>query len=221
MKNIHYFLVPYILFFIVILAALFQYPKAELHLLMNSNHTVSGDWFLEKWTEVGGTVIPITIILILLFHRYSRAAYLAVALIPGFIISQLTKFVFNEPRPLFYFHQHFPEISLPVVSGVSMLSNPSFPSGHTANAFALFFALALIVKNKWLKVMFLVMAVLVGYSRIYLSQHFAIDVLAGSVIGIFSAWITYGLLLKTDRKWKKHSLREVFLKKKPDKHAVN
>lgn len=212
-KKIEYFLTPYLLFFIVILAALVQYPKAELHLLMNENHSAFGDWFFRNWTELGGGWLPFVFLGLLLFYRFSWSLYLLFAQTVGGLISIIGKNVFNEPRPLLYFQENFSEITLPLVQGVDMYRKHSFPSGHTITAFALFFGLALIVKNKWLKVLFFVMASLVGYSRVYLSQHFAIDILAGSVIGIFSAWVCYPLLKKMDAKWGKKSLADSVLKK--------
>lgn len=63
----------------------------------------------------------------------------------------------------------------------------SFPSGHTCAAFAsaatLFFG-----KNKlWIPT--LVLAVLIGFSRLYLYVHYPSDVLVGALIGIVSGWL--------------------------------
>ena len=212
-KKLEYFLTPYFLFFIVVLATLIQYPKAELHLLMNSNHTPAGDLFFRFWTEMGGGWLPFVFLALLLLYRYSWALYLLSAQFLGGIISLIGKRAFDEPRPLLYFQENFSEISLPLVEGVRMYKAHSFPSGHTITAFALFFGLALIVKNKWLKVLFFVMAALVGYSRVYLSQHFAVDILIGSAIGILSAWICYPLLGKMDKKWGNRGLMDLILKK--------
>ena len=212
-QHLHYFLTLYILFFIVLLAAVFQYPAAELHLLMNSNHTAFGDWFFRLWTEWGGLLVPNIILVLLFFYRYSIATYMAVSQLVGFTVSSTAKLAFNEPRPLLYFQENFSEISLPLVDGVRLYKAHSFPSGHTITAFALYFGLALIVKNKWLKVLFFVMASLVGYSRVYLSQHFAIDILAGSAIGILSAWICYPLLGKMEKKWGDRGLTDLIIKK--------
>jgi membrane-associated phospholipid phosphatase len=44
--------------------------------------------------------------------------------------------------------------------------------------------LALIAPRNWQKLGFFVLAALAGYSRVYLSQHFLIDITVGSVIGI-------------------------------------
>lgn len=220
-RHIEYFIVPYILLFIVILAALFQYPKSELHLLMNSNHTLFGDWFFRIWTEIGGGTVPFIIIGLLLLYRYSLAIYLLSSQLAGGILSVVLKRAFNEPRPLLYFKEFYPGISLPTVQGVDMYTIHSFPSGHTITAFALFFGLSLFVKNKWLKLLFFVIAALVGYSRIYLSEHFAIDVLGGSVIGILSARLLYPFLVRLDKNWKQHSLSEVLFKKNQHKIAGN
>ena len=220
-QHLHYFLTLYILFFIVLLATVFQYPAAELHLLMNSNHTAFGDWFFRLWTEWGGLLVPNIILVLLFFYRYSIATYMTVSQLVGFTVSSIAKLAFNEPRPLLYFQQHFPDIALPLVQGVDMYSIHSFPSGHTVTSFALFFGFSLCVRNKWLKLLFFFMAALTGYSRVYLSQHFAADILAGSVIGILSAWACYPILKKMDRDWKKHALTDVFLKKNRAIHAVN
>ncbi len=213
-KGISYFLTPYFLFFIIIFAAVIQYPKAELHLLMNENHTPFGDFFFRMWTEMGGGVVPFIFLGLLFLYRYSYTIYLLSAQLVGGIISLIAKRGFNEARPLLYFQEKFSDITLPLVEGVRMYKVHSFPSGHTITAFALFFGLALIVTNKWLKLLFFVMAALVGYSRVYLSQHFAVDILAGSAIGIFSAWVCYPWLKKLDKKYGKRSLSDFILHKK-------
>lgn len=211
-QGLQYFLIPYFLFFVVILAALIQYPKAELHLLMNENHSAFGDWFFRNLTELGGGWLPFVLLTLLLLYRYSWSLYLFAAQFLGGIISTIAKRAFDEPRPLLYFQENYSEITLPLVEGVRMYQMHSFPSGHTITAFALFFGLSLIIKNKWLKIFFFIMAALIGYSRVYLSQHFAIDVFVGSVIGILSAWICYPLFTKMDEKWGKRAFSNIILK---------
>jgi len=77
----------------------------------------------------------------------------------------------------------------------------SFPSGHTITAFAFFLALTFFTKNHAWQVLYFVLAVLVGFSRIYLQQHFAIDVLVGSLVGVL---VTMGCKFMLDKfpiKW--------------------
>ncbi|MFV0390679.1 MAG: phosphatase PAP2 family protein [Paludibacteraceae bacterium] len=220
-KDIWYFLIPYLLFFLLLLYGVLRYPKADLHLMMNFNHTSVGDWFFRVWTEFGGGWVPFVLIGLLLFYRYSIGTYLLSAQLLGGIISFIGKRIFNEPRPLTYFHENFPDVVLSTVQGVDLYRFHSFPSGHTITGFALFFGLALLVKNKWLKLLFFIMAALVGYSRVYLSQHFAIDILVGSAIGIICAWMLYPFYLKLDNKWGRRSLSEFFQKKSTKELADN
>jgi membrane-associated phospholipid phosphatase len=66
----------------------------------------------------------------------------------------------------------------------------SFPSGHTASAFALATLLSFSIKNKPIaSIGLLGAACLVGFSRTYLSQHFLVDVCAGSLIGVSSVYL--------------------------------
>ena len=72
-----------------------------------------------------------------------------------------------------------------------MPDSASFPSGHTATAFAAAVAVALIYPR--LGRPLLALAVVVGISRVYLGMHYALDVTAGMVLGIAvgfaAAWL--------------------------------
>ncbi len=92
----------------------------------------------------------------------------------------------------------------------------SFPSGHTITAFAIFIILALIVKKNYLKVFFTTIAILAGFSRVYLSQHFLEDIFSGALIGIGIAVLSCTLvdqlsIFKTS--WIDKNLLQLFVKK--------
>lgn len=70
------------------------------------------------------------------------------------------------------------------VSAVAPPDRFSFPSGHTAAAFAL--ALATFGAVAWLAPLLILAAVLVAYARMYLGVHYPVDVAAGAAIGIFT-----------------------------------
>ena len=61
---------------------------------------------------------------------------------------------------------------LHLVEGIDLHSVNSFPSGHSASAFALFLCLTIIIKNKALQPIFFTIACLVAYSRVYLRNTF-------------------------------------------------
>ena len=103
-----------------------------------------------------------------------------------------------------------PNIVLPQVEGVHLHHYHSFPSGHTTAAFALFMTLCLLTDKKPLHFIYFILAALGGYSRIYLSQHFAIDVFAGSIIGVTGALLAGYLVNKIQANWANQSLRTLF-----------
>ena len=63
----------------------------------------------------------------------------------------------------------------------------SFPSGHTALAFALATSLARETKDQWTDLAFFAAASLTAYSRMHDDKHWASDVIVGAGIGILSA----------------------------------
>lgn len=190
-KNIYYFIVPYFITLAYLVFLTSTYDKHELHLCMNSFHTVFLDQFFKYFTEFGGGYLPYIIIGGILIYRWRLGVYLAIVQLLGGLLSLVGKRWFNELRPLSYFQEYYPNITLPLIDGVKMYHHYSFPSGHTITIFALTFGLALTINKKGLNLLLFLVAALTAYSRVYLSQHFAIDILAGSVVGVFCAWILF------------------------------
>lgn len=150
-------------------------------------------------------------VIILMAVKYRYAVIVGLSNIIASIITQaLKQTVFNDVvRPKKFF-EGIQELYF--VPGVENHLYFSFPSGHATCAFSLYFALALLVKNKALELSLFFVALLVGYSRIYLSQHFFEDVYAGSLIGISITFIVYYLIQKSKKNWMNGSLITSFKK---------
>jgi membrane-associated phospholipid phosphatase len=104
------------------------------------------------------------------------------------VISIILKFIFSHPRPITFLENAGVLNKIELVNGYVLRGMNSFPSGHTMSAFALYSSLALqFPKHKnWQKGL-LIVAILVGMSRVYLVAHFPEDVLLGSAMGVFIA----------------------------------
>src|SRR5690606_8964394 len=109
-------------------------------------------------------------------------------------VTQILKRIFDLPRPKGFFSEQILS-KLHFVEGVNIYPHYSFPSGHTTAAFSMMFFLAIITPNRYLKVIFAIYASIMGLSRVYLVQHFLIDIIAGSIIGIFVTMLIYKLIL--------------------------
>lgn len=73
------------------------------------------------------------------------------------------------------------EVALAQARRVRMPTSNSFPSGHTASAFAFATAVGHRIPSLWLPLRGL--ALLVGYSRIHTGVHYPGDVVAGAIVG--------------------------------------
>lgn len=103
-----------------------------------------------------------------------------------FIVCGILKPLFERPRPYIYNDG----ISIIVAS----LNSYSFPSGHTALAFA--FAFSLLVYGKKGFIPGLIFAILMGFSRMYLYVHYPSDVLIGAIIGALCGYVPYLIVSK-------------------------
>ena len=197
------FLVPTTVLALILGILLLLTPKAELHILLCQPHTPFLDTLVPFFTNLVDW-LPYLCIVLLLFYRLGWATFLASNLLLTTLIVQPIKHIVHAPRPLTWFAENYPDITLPLVEGVKMNHWLSFPSGHTATFFALFFALSIIlceenIKGKnILSIICFLCAAFGAYTRIYLSQHFALDIFAGILIATLSTILLYYfLVLKT------------------------
>lgn len=203
-KHVLPFLVPTIVLAFVLGSAVLITPKAELHLALCQPHTTGLDTIVPIITNLVDW-LPYVVVVLLLFYRAGWATFLASNLLLSTIIVQPIKHIVCAPRPLTYFAENMPDISLPLVEGVRMNHWLSFPSGHTTTFFVLFFTLSIILCEEDIKgknilsfICFLC-ASFGAYTRIYLSQHFALDVFAGILIALFSTLVLYFFLVKKSK----------------------
>jgi len=193
--------------------ALLLIPQGELHLLMCDRHTPARDIFYRYYTQVAEWFPYVVCIAMLLFSRIGNGVFASAAMILSALSTQLLKHIINAPRPVKWFELYMPDTQLPLVEGVRMNYWFSFPSGHTTSFFALAFVVCILMTKKWpkqgvwIQVVLFGLAALGGYSRIYLSQHFARDVFAGILVGTLITMLCYAIFYRyEDKKWYNYRL---------------
>ena len=179
------FFALYLVFVAIGLIFLLTVGKAVAFVDLNPYHRSALNAVFAWITFLGdGTFSVIVIVIFLVKRRWSLATQVLAAFLLSALVAQILKHLFSMPRPM----QFFPAGQYPYfIKGVTHVGFASFPSGHSTTIFALATMLALFTKDQRLKILFLLGGVLVGYSRIYLGQHFLGDVLMGSFLGMLTA----------------------------------
>lgn len=139
-------------------------------------------------TYLGDIIVLLLIIVVLFFTGRRKVALIAIlGLIIASIIVSLIKPTVGELRP-FLVLQH---VNLLVYES----GKYSFPSGHTSLAFTIATILGLSYKFKNIKLIYiaLVIAAIVGFSRVYVGVHYPGDILGGMIVGVLSGLVSLKL----------------------------
>lgn len=190
------FIKLYILSLIVGAMLYFVYPQGSIVLLFNKWHNPVTDVIFRFLTYLGDGLFMAAVGVFFLFVRYYNALFLTIVAVIQTILVQVGKRLIwpDAPRPYKFFSEL--GVDLHLVEGVKAHYLHSFPSGHTAAAFALASIIVLLYparRRRFASLLFLG-AILVAISRIYLAQHFFIDTYFGSMIGVGSAFLVHSLL---------------------------
>ena len=209
-RNPVYF-IGYLVFFILLSLLCILTSKSEGFLLINHFHNQMLDFFFIMFTNLGNGLFVVAWMLFMLMRRkVGWALQLGMSFLISGLLVQMIKHITHSPRPSLFFGTG----SIHIILGVTGTAFSSFPSGHTATIFMLTTLLALYFPGRKPGLFFLAIAALTGYSRIYLSQHFPVDVLAGSLAGVIISLMIYWLVpLKLFEKkfqkneWDQHSIK--------------
>jgi membrane-associated phospholipid phosphatase len=211
------FFLLFFLFIFCALMALFFIGNEEFSHYVNGISTNTADTFFYFITYLGdGIFASLFLIFLLLFRLNIGVLSITVLIIPGMLTQILKRFCFPDfPRPSVVFNSLINNNNWHLIEGVDLHSYFSFPSGHTTTVFSICCLSILIIKNKIYHVPILILGVFTGFSRIYLSQHFLIDVFVGSIIGCLGSLLLYVAFkdLFFSSRWGRFSIFKLMLKK--------
>ncbi len=159
------------------------------------------DKLMQFITYFGQELIIIAVICALYWCADKRFAYLlGFTYFTAGLCVQSLKITFRIPRP-WVLDPAFKAVE----SAVPGATGYSFPSGHTQGAACLFYPLSLRTSNRWLKGLFILAFLSIGFSRMYLGCHTPKDVIVSMALSLLIAsviWRFQAVLLNHDKNLK-------------------
>jgi undecaprenyl-diphosphatase len=161
-------------------------------------------WLDIFMTKVSGmkTWLPLyALIVYMVWRRHSWRGVLAliVAIGVAILLADLVAGIFKHQGPLKDLWASFPARLRPLHTpeGVDFAANGYYThnlygtvSGHTSTITAIAILTSVAVERRWFTALMITVALLICYSRIYLSCHFPQDILLGAIVGIASGLIS-------------------------------
>ncbi|HEY5749308.1 MAG TPA: phosphatase PAP2 family protein [Chryseolinea sp.] len=164
---------------------------------VNGLNTEFLDFVFQRITYFGNGVFMIPFLVIL----YLRKIYLSIALATSGLVQGCVVILFKQilfpfsDRPI----TKIKAGAAHLIPGLNIHHSNSFPSGHAVTVFGFCIFLALCYKNKLLTCMLLLLATLVGISRVYLLQHYLMDVAVGALIGSLTSVVVFHVFEKVNK----------------------
>ncbi len=184
------------------LAMLAIYPLGNqaLFILLNQAASHFPDAFWSGLTSLGDTLVAFVLLLFFLRRRPELALAVLLAALPATLLSHGLKDFFDERRPYAILGD-----SIHVIG--PFLKAGSFPSGHTTTAFVLATVFMLGLHSARHALAILLLALLVGFSRVAVGAHWPADIFGGILCAWASAWIGVRLA----RQWRLEDNAKVLL----------
>lgn len=200
-----YFIVPFIVLFTLTMTLLWFIGNNRLFLDANKIHFEFADLIFPYLTNFGDGIIAIIFVTILLWVSFREAlTFLILTIVLAILVNLLKNDFFPDyDRPVWYFGAS----ALHLIPGYDPPLLHTFPSGHTVTAFSVCLYLSFLINQKMIKFVLFFLAVIIGYSRIYLCAHFPFDVAIGALISVVITTLIYHQSLNIKNHWIDKSLK--------------
>ena len=163
--------------------------RIPVFLFFNTDGGAFMDQFFKwaTWGAEGWVWIPYLSLVVILFKKEVKLILLNFLL--STLFTQISKHVIwdNVNRPIL---SGIPLNEIHTVPGLVTHAYNSFPSGHTATAFTLFLLTVYLFPTKWTFAIGIIYAIICAYSRVYLGQHFPMDLGGGMLVAVLSVQLS-------------------------------
>jgi membrane-associated phospholipid phosphatase len=198
--------ISYLIFIAISFSVFSQNPDIDILKSINVNRNKSLD---PTFRVITHSITPISlgapaiILSVGLLKKDStltyKGLYLAETILVTTFVSVALKYTIKRPRPF---------VTYSFIEKETSATSPSFPSGHTSEAFATATSLSIAFPKWYVIAPSFLWAGAMGYSRMHLGVHYLSDVLAGALIGAGSAYLCHYINKKVFQKRQTKTYRE-------------
>ena len=165
----------------------------QLEILSFFQHIHSGtlDAIMNLISMFGEIAVPLIVLCLTYWCISKRKGFMILSsLMAALLATQVVKAIVRAPRPF----QAHPEL---IEGGrIETATGYSFPSGHSATGSSFYSSLAYVFRKGWIIAAAVILIIAIPVSRMYLGVHWPMDVLAGTIIGLVSAFMLAPMFLR-------------------------
>lgn len=174
---------------------------------VNLHRIRSLDTFFKVVTDYAAPLaycIPLFLLVYAMIKGYrmlrSKSVFVIEGMLLSLTVSTVLKYLVNRPRPF---------VTYPFLEKMTTGGSPSFPSGHTTDAFTLAASLSFAFPKWYVIAPSFAWACAVGYSRMDLGVHYPSDVGGAIVLGILCPFVLFLLKRRKEKRRIQTELKDI------------
>ncbi len=159
-----------VLGFLIILIMAFYLDNTTINFLSRYRNPIMTNLFIFIAKYFNYYLLAALILALTLIKKSRKIAIkLGLAFVSSLVGVYILKTIIQRPRP--------------VINLIEALGY-SFPSGHTTVMFSLLYLIWNNFEQKYIKYTWLIIAVIIAFSRMYLNVHYFTDIIGGIIFGL-------------------------------------